>query len=217
MKDAITYTRFVITDHLNNIIQTYVRKINRENSDLDDRTAINDLFVIANVGTSARRIVKCNKDTLNTPYEAGLTAGIDTGTAIISMGSVNYGVILFLPDGGVSTAPFVCKKTNGAWGDWVRIATDVDLYGVGTTIKSGDDLNNYSTPGHYYSSSATISGTLAHCPYTTAGFSLDVSYNASSAYLWQEIRSRGNGAIHFRTCSDGTWNPWQKVTTTTVN
>ena len=34
LKDAITYTRFVITDHLYFIIQTYVRKINRENSDL---------------------------------------------------------------------------------------------------------------------------------------------------------------------------------------
>lgn len=33
LKDAITYTRFVITDHLYFIIQTYVRKINRENSD----------------------------------------------------------------------------------------------------------------------------------------------------------------------------------------
>lgn len=36
LKDAITYTRFVITDHLNTIIQTYVRKINRENSDLTE-------------------------------------------------------------------------------------------------------------------------------------------------------------------------------------
>lgn len=32
LKDAITYTRFVIIDHLRFIIQTYVRKINRENS-----------------------------------------------------------------------------------------------------------------------------------------------------------------------------------------
>ena len=36
LKDAITYTRFVIIDHLRFIIQTYVRKINRENSDFGD-------------------------------------------------------------------------------------------------------------------------------------------------------------------------------------
>lgn len=185
-----------------------------ENSDLDDRTAIDDLFAIADVGRTARRIVKCNKDTLNTPYKAGFTSGIDTGTAIISMGSVNYGTIFYLTDGGTATAPYICKKTNGTWGDWKRIITGDDLYSVGTAIKSGEDLNNYTTPGHYCSGSAAISGTLAHCPYTTAGFSLDVSYNASSAYLWQEIKTRGNGAIHFRTCSEGTWNPWQKVTTT---
>lgn len=185
-----------------------------ENSDLDDRDPAADLFVIADIGSTSRRIVRCNKDTLNTPYKAGLTSGIDTGTAIISMGSVNYGVIFYLPDGGAATAPYICKKTNGTWGDWKRIITEDDLYSIGTVIKSGGDLNNYTTPGRYNSSSATTSGTLTHCPYTTAGFTLDVSYNASSAYLWQEIRSRGNGAIYFRTCSDGTWNDWQKVSTT---
>lgn len=39
LKDAITYTRFVITDHLYFIIQTYVRKINRENSDLANKVS----------------------------------------------------------------------------------------------------------------------------------------------------------------------------------
>lgn len=96
-------------------------------SDLDDRDPAADLFVIADVGSTARRIVKCNKDTLNTPYKAGLTAGIDTGTAIISMGSVNYGVIFYLPDGGISTAPFVCKKTNSTWGDWEKLIIGNDM------------------------------------------------------------------------------------------
>ena len=97
-----------------------------ENSDLDDRDPAADLFPIADVGRTARRIVKCNKDTLNTPYKAGLTSGIDTGTAIISMGSVNYGVIFYLPDGGPATAPYICKKTNGTWGDWIRLTTNAE-------------------------------------------------------------------------------------------
>ena len=32
-----------------------------------------------------------------------------------------------MPDGGASTAPYVCKKTNGAWGDWVRLTTNADI------------------------------------------------------------------------------------------
>lgn len=98
-----------------------------KNSDLDDRDPVADLFPIADVGRTARRIVRCNKDTLNTPYKAGLTSGIDTGTAIISMGSVNYGTIFYMPDGGIATAPYVCKKTNGAWGDWKRVIMDDDM------------------------------------------------------------------------------------------
>ena len=93
------------------------------NSNLNDRTAAEDIFPIADIGRTARRIVRCNKDTLNTPYKAGLTGGIDTGTAIISMGSVNYGIIFFLPDGGNSTSPFICKKTNGSWGEWKKCMT----------------------------------------------------------------------------------------------
>ena len=111
------------------------------NSDLDDRDPASDLFPIADIGRTARRIIKCNKDTLNTPYKAGLTSGIDTGTAIISMGSVNYGVIFYLPDGGTSTAPYICKKTNGTWGGWVKLAIKTDTQAGNVT--SSVSANSY--------------------------------------------------------------------------
>lgn len=81
--------------------------------------------------------------------------------------------------------------------------------GLGTLFNPGDDLNNYTKPGRYYSNSASISASLLHCPYITAGFTLDVSYNASNAYLWQEIRTRGGGIKYYRTCSDASWNDWR--------
>ena len=110
-------------------------------SDLDDRDPAVDLFPIADVGRTARRIIRCNKDTLNTPYKAGLTSGIDTGTAIISMGSVNYGVIFYLPDGGTATAPYICKKTNGTWGNWTRLTTNADIQAGNVT--SSVSANSY--------------------------------------------------------------------------
>ncbi len=85
--------------------------------------------------------------------------------------------------------------------------------GLGVIMKTGDDLDIYIAPGRYYSNSAAISGSLIHCPYTSGGFTLDVGYNASQAYLWQEIRTRGNGAICYRTRSDGTWNDWKTIIT----
>ena len=56
------------------------------------------------------------------------------------MGSVNYGVIFYLPDGGASTAPYVCNKTNGAWGDWVRLTTNADFQAgiINVPIKSAN-------------------------------------------------------------------------------
>lgn len=93
--------------------------------------------------------MKCNKDTLNTPYKAGLTSGIDTGTAIISMGSVNYGVIFYLPDGGTATAPYICKKTNGTWGDWVCLSTtaDIQIVRVSGKTASGSNIVTATVPG----------------------------------------------------------------------
>ena len=68
-------------------------------------------------------------------------------------------------------------------------------------------------PGRYCSNNVSLSGTLLHCPYTSAGFTLNVGFNASSAYLWQEIRSRGAGVIYYRTYSNGVWNGWKTVLT----
>ena len=70
-----------------------------------------------------------------------MTSGIDTGTAIISMGSVNYGVIFYLPDGGTATAPYICKKTKGTWGNWTRLTTNADIQAGNVT--SSVSANSY--------------------------------------------------------------------------
>ena len=96
------------------------------NNNLDNRTAVADLFAVANTGPNTRRMVRYNANTLNTPYKAGLTSDIDSGLAIITMGSDNYGSIVCIPEGGTITAPCFCNKTQ-TWGDWGIILTSVDL------------------------------------------------------------------------------------------
>lgn len=93
LKDAITYTRFVITDHLNTIIQTYVRKINRENSDLGNiGTNLSDVSTelaatntdldplksnrVSHINSNVLNkvnIVLWDADTADTPFKAGNT------------------------------------------------------------------------------------------------------------------------------------------------
>ena len=129
------------------------------------------MFPIADIGRTTRRIVKCNKDTLNTPYKAGLTSGIDTGTAIISMGSVNYGVIFYLPDGGAATAPYICKKTNGVWGGWVRLTTNADI------LTKTVNLTQVTVPAN--------SG--------TAGSTINISAQIPAGYKLLDAREVGSG------------------------
>ena len=127
--------------------------------------------------------MRCNKDTLNTPYKAGLTSGIDTGTAIISMGSVNYGTIFYLPDGGASTAPYICKKTNGAWDDWVGLTTnaDIQIYNLITPVTNGSNIVTGTVPGLKVGKAciATVSTTTSNyilCAAATAENTIQVRF-----------------------------------------
>ena len=82
------------------------------NTNFDDRSGVTDLFAVADIGLNARRMVRYNANTLNSPFKAGLTGTIDSGLAIITMGSSgNYGTILCIPEGGIYTSSCVCKKT----------------------------------------------------------------------------------------------------------
>ena len=94
------------------------------NTNLDDRNAVDDLQAVADVGLYTRRIVRCNSDTANTPYKAGLT-GAGYGTAYIGMISVNSGTILYVCDS--FPRAFLRAKDGGNWGDWVQINTKADL------------------------------------------------------------------------------------------
>lgn len=82
-----------------------------------------DLLAIANIGPSGKRIVQCNENTLNTPYEAGLTNG-KSGTAYINMSSVEYGTILYIVSG--TNRIFLRSKDNGIWSNWGELLKKAD-------------------------------------------------------------------------------------------
>ena len=105
------------------------------NTNFDDRSGVTDLFAVADIGLNARRMVRYNANTLNSPFKAGLTGTIDSGLAIITMGSSgNYGTILCIPEGGIYTSSCVCKKTM-VWGDWEQLITAPNIQ-AGSVNKS---------------------------------------------------------------------------------
>ncbi len=82
----------------------------------------------------------------------------------------------------------------------------------GTQISSGDDLDNYTTAGVYYSIAAQISASLINTPITDSGFKLIVEYFETESRIMQTIRAKNGStsAIWVRT-NTGSWGKWKKV------
>lgn len=90
------------------------------------------------------------------------------------------------------------------------------VYGLGTAITSGTDLNDLTTPGNYYSFSASTSGTLLNCPLPANGFRLNVYYTSSTARIEQELLPNVVDSqcheIYKRSIISGTAGAWYKFT-----
>ena len=94
----------------------------------------------------------------------------------------------------------------------------IDSLKLGTRITATKDvpisLNDYKTPGCYYSPNADISQYITDSPYTAGGFALTVRELQSTSYIRQELfYARTTWIRHF----DGTdWSDWWRYQTTTV-
>lgn len=91
---------------------------------------------------------------------------------------------------------------------------DTDFYELGIAIAANDDLDDYVTPGVYYSANMSISGSLANCPYTSANFKLLVMYPGAKAanYIIQVIVTTSQyNRIFTRSCHNGSWSTWERL------
>lgn len=87
---------------------------------------------------------------------------------------------------------------------------------TGESIPSSADLNTYTTPGSYRSSSGSISETLANTPFTTTGFKLEVFNTTTANQIMQEIKcNSASSRVYRRTGNfeNGVWSftAWYKV------
>ena len=80
-------------------------------------------------------------------------------------------------------------------------------------IKSGDDLDTYTTPGTYISSSNSITSSLLNAPSIAAGFRLIVSAgNAASTAMQIVISNDAKGTLFFRNKKTNSgWYAWEKI------
>ena len=95
---------------------------------------------------------------------------------------------------------------------------NIDTLVLGTKIEATAanpvSLNNFKTPGNYYSQNAEYSQYTSDTPYTAGGFGLTVRQMQTTGYIRQELfYGRTTWIRHF----DGTvWSEWWRYQMTTV-
>jgi len=108
------------------------------------------------------------------------------------------------------------------WTNWKRIEYYSSDY-LGARIHANDDLNNYMTPGRYFSEGTSVTSTLSNCPFNANAFKLEVEYVFSYNIIRQTIKVHKDTSdtyIRTRWGNDSlgyTWGSWYKVNMTVVS
>lgn len=93
-----------------------------------------------------------------------------------------------------------------------------DLLVPETLIPNNSDLNNYTTPGQYYTSNSASSQTIEHSPYTAGGFKLSVEATVTQNRIIQILKpgALSNSSMYYRigiNQSGWEFSDWEKLTT----
>lgn len=86
-------------------------------------------------------------------------------------------------------------------------ATVDDIYGGGTAIESGTDLNSITTTGRYYCAGSTTASSLINTPYTAGSFILTVEKRGTvvAQTIWA---TSANTSVMYRRVNTGSWGAW---------
>lgn len=118
--------------------------------------------------------------------------------------------------------------TANGWGAWNHIETTDGVFGRGTLIASGADLDDLKSIGMYYSNDKTRSQSLTNSPFTTTGFTLEVkkSYQSQGntdginqiAYSFANDAFTVKARIYRYSGSPATWSwtDWQTLSFVTT-
>ena len=108
---------------------------------------------------------------------------------------------------------FMRRRLSSGWSSWTRFAADTSVYQIGTSLVSGDDLDNYTTVGRYYAGTS-ISGSILNKPVaSTYGFELTVENNTTSTRVIQTITYNTSNELHVgkiykRWYTTEDWSAW---------
>lgn len=174
-------------------------------ADMNDYTEIGNYYCNAN--SIAQTLENC-------PTTSAFTLKVENAVGESSAGSSGYIRQTFTEhDTGRKIVRYRVNST-GTWKPFVYFSDDATLF-AGTAIQSGDDLNDYTTPGIYRSTVSSITASLLNIPEIfSSGFSMLV-FNMLLATNVQVIFAGNN--MYMRISNTGGWQSWYKFTGTVIS
>ena len=147
---------------------------------------------------------------INAPFDRGFTLKVQTGT-----GSETGPIQQIYKKFNTGQIAFRMKAEGSEeWTDYRYFSDDVSLFN-GTTIQSGDDMNDYTTPGIYRSTSSSITASLLNMPEIFgSGFAMIVFIMSSSTNV--QVIFAGD-KMYVRFSNTGGWLKWFKYSGTQIS
>ena len=178
-----------------------------------------DLNTLTTIGTYHSPSASVSASLLNCPIS---NRGFKLLILPQGYSGLSYGAQLILvSEGGAVSSGYNSIYMRSYWGSsgwtaWSKIALasgNGSVYANGESIASGADLNNYTTPGNYYSADSTVSASLSNAPSVGAGFRLEVKTTISSTVLVQVAYYALNPVqiyVLSLSVSEG-WTSWERL------
>lgn len=104
---------------------------------------------------------------------------------------------------------------------WNQVFTTRDLsplykamFADGGSIASNSNLDNFTTPGRYYTSSSNVSASLTNTPFPSNAFEMEVGFEfnggltGGTTTVWQRAYVTSTGAEAFRRRYNNVWSDW---------
>ena len=169
-------------------------------SDLESKTAYSSVLTSTTYATAAAALAALDTYADGLGGSARIVGYISTANSNVLgltntshyfdfyINSASYRLIVARPVNGADI--YQLAKQGGTWATtWVSLNKNSLSYNIDryTQITNSADLNTFTTPGQYRSSTSTITNSLSNCPVTGYGFTLNVFPTGTANFFCQEI------------------------------
>lgn len=91
------------------------------------------------------------------------------------------------------------------------------IFGLGTALSSGDNLNSLTYSGRAYASTGTIAASILNTPWAASGFTVwTMQFIAANNFIQILIPNTSGGKWYKRRCTSNAWGSWTEYDGTQV-